>query len=588
MMTSESTDDMDRIRLAVSAAGDVGYDWDLVTDQIRWSGPVLRLFAAEEMTGYDTGEGYHGRVNPEDLPARLKSLSDHYISQDVFDCEYRVRQADGGFCWVHDRGRAEFSAGGEPVRLRGVLRLVTRRKQHEAQLLQLANYDDLTNHLNRTRLREALHQAVVHGRRYGMLGAYMTVGIDKLSLINSAFGYLTADAVIVAAGQRLARVVRDTDTIGRVGGDTFGIILSHCPEAEMARVAEKILAIFRDHPIETPSGSIHCSVSIGGVAFPSYVQSSYEAMTRAESALQEAKRRGRDCFWAYRVTEAQRRDHREFMTIGEQVKEAMRDDRLLFAYQPVVRADDHTTDFYECLLRMRGPGGNIVPAGVFVPVIERLGLTREMDRRVLELAVAELRSHPSVRLALNISAFTAVDHGWLRSLVALVGHDPDVARRLTVEITETAAIQDIEESARFVATVRELGCRVALDDFGAGFTSFRHLKQLTVDIVKIDGSFVRDIARSEDNRVFVRTIVGLAHNFGLATVAECVETAADAAILAAEDVDCLQGWHFARPSIDRPWLAGADETAPWPRRAAAGGPAPVAGVSAVAAGARLR
>jgi diguanylate cyclase (GGDEF)-like protein len=579
-MTTEPTDELDCLSQAMGAAGDVAYDWDLVDDRIRWSGPVHRLFATDDLVGYGRGEEYHGRVNPEDLPGRLKALSVHYIARDTFDCEYRVRQADGGFCWVHDRGRAEFSAGGEPVRLRGVLRLVTRRKQHEAQLLQQANFDDLTNHLNRTRLRETLHQAVVHSRRYGLPGAFLTVGIDKLSLINSAFGYLTADAVIVAAGQRLGRVVRGSDTIGRVGGDTFGIILSHCPEAEMARVAEKILSVFRDHPIETPSGPIHCTVSIGGVAFPSYVQSSYEAMTRSESALQEAKRRGRDGFWAYRVTEAQRRDHREFMTIGEQVKDALREDRLCFAYQPVVDADAHTTELYECLLRMRGREGEIVPAGVFVPVIERLGLVREMDRKVLDLAVAELRAHPSVRLALNISGFTAVDHGWLRDLVSLVGHDADVARRLTVEITETAAIQDIDESARFVATVRELGCRVALDDFGAGFTSFRHLKQLTVDIVKIDGAFVRDIAKSEDNRVFVRTIVDLAHNFGLGTVAECVETAEDAAILAEEHVDWLQGWHFAKPSLDRPWLDG-DDTAPWPRPkpdTATGLAAPVAAV----------
>jgi diguanylate cyclase (GGDEF)-like protein len=567
-MTIEPTDDINSLNEAMGAAGDVAYDWDLVSDRIDWAGPVRRLFATEDLSGYLTGETFHGRVNPEDLPSRLKALSDHYIARDTFDCEYRVRQADGGFCWVHDRGQAQFGDGGEPVRMRGVLRLVTRRKQREAQLMQLANFDDLTNHLNRTKLRESLHQAVTHSRRYGIPGAYLTVGIDKLALINSAFGYLTADAVIVAAGQRLARAVRGTDTIGRVGGDTFGIILSHCPEAEMGRVAEKILAVFRDHPIETPSGPIHCTVSIGGVAFPSYVQSSYEAMTRAESAMQEAKRRGRDGFWAYRITEAQRRDHREFMTVGEQVKEALRQGRLQFAYQPVVDAGAHTTEFYECLLRMRGRDGEIVPAGVFVPVIERLGLTREMDRKVLELAVSELRTHPNVRLALNISGFTAVDHGWVRDLVSQVGHDPDVARRLTVEITETAAIQDIEESARFVATVRDLGCRVALDDFGAGFTSFRHLKQLTVDIVKIDGTFVRDIAKSEDNRVFVRTIVDLAHNFGLDTVAECVETAEDAEILAEEHVDCLQGWYFARPSLDRLWLDG-DDTAPWPRASTA-------------------
>jgi EAL domain-containing protein (putative c-di-GMP-specific phosphodiesterase class I) len=195
----------------------------------------------------------------------------------------------------------------------------------------------------------------------------------------------------------------------------------------------------------------------------------------------------------------------------------------------------------------------VVPAAQFVPIVERLGLVRVLDRRVLELAVRELTEHANVRLALNISGLTPADHGWLRALMAMVGSRPDIASRLIIEITETAAIQDIDETARFVSTVRGLGCQVALDDFGAGYTSFRHLKTLTVDIVKIDGSYIMHIAGNEDNQLFVRTLVDLAKNFGLRTVAECVETEADAAVLGGMGVDCLQGYHFARPSLDRPW-----------------------------------
>jgi len=555
-MAVQDKADVDGLAAAVIAAGDVVYEWDLATDRIRWSGPARRLFAAGTLDGYETGEAYHGRINPEDLPRRLKSLADHYRDAGTYDCEYRVRQADGGFCWVHDRGAAELSAEGEPVRMRGVLRLITRRKLEEAHLVQMANFDELTGCINRNRLRDVLHQALTRGRKLGRPGAYLTVGIDKLSLINSAFGYLTADAVIVAAAQRLGRALGECDVVGRLGGDTFGIVLPDCSEPDMPGVAERILELFRQYPIDTPSGPIHCSVSIGGVAFPSYVQSVYEALTRGDSALQEAKRHGRDRFWAYRVTEAERRDHRTVMTMAEQVKDALKKDRLLLAIQPVVRSGSHAVDFHEALLRLRAADGTIVSAGVFVPVIERLGLMREMDSRVLDLAVDRLTADPALRLAINISGLTSVDHGWLHQLVRLVGTDRALAERLTVEITETAAIQDIEETARFVATVRELGCRIALDDFGAGYTSFRHLKTLTVDIVKIDGAFVRGIATNEDNRMFVRTLVGLAHNFGLSTVAECVETAEDAAALDRENVDWQQGWYFARPSVEHVWPNG--------------------------------
>jgi diguanylate cyclase (GGDEF)-like protein/PAS domain S-box-containing protein len=556
------------------------YEWDLLSDAMCWRGEAADVFGAAAESLFVTGEAFHGRINPEDLPKRLKSLSDHYLNREVFDCEYRVRRPDGEFCWVHDRGRAVFASNGEPVRFQGVLRPVDRRKQHEARLEHLANFDELTGHFNRNRLRQSLQQLIVHGQRYGIPGAYLSIGIDKLSLINDAYGYITADAVIVAVGQRLERIMRASDVMGRMGGDVFGVVLSHCPEAEMRTVAEKVLRVFRDYPIHTPSGPMHVTVSIGGVAFPTHVQTSLDAITRADAAMHEAKRQGRDCFSLYRMTDDQRRSHRRSMAVCEQVKDALKEDRLVFAYQPVMSRATGAPDFYECLIRLRQQDGSVIAAAHFVPVVERLGLVRMLDRRVLELAVRELTEHPNVRLALNISGLTPADHGWLRALMAMVGQRRDIASRLIIEITETAAIQDIDETARFVGTVRGMGCQVALDDFGAGYTSFRHLKTLTVDIVKIDGSYIMNIAGNEDNRLFVRTLVDLAKNFGLRTVAECVETEADVAVLDAMGVDCLQGYYFAKPKLERPWrksdatrlpLRPTDETSAVPLPEAAPG-----------------
>ena len=228
--------------------------------------------------------------------------------------------------------------------------------------------------------------------------------------------------------------------------------------------------------------------------------------------------------------------------------------RVILAYQPIVDATTHEVDHYECLLRLRRRDGQIATAGQFVPLVEQSGLMRLVDRRALELAVEELCGHPRVHLAVNISGHTAADRGWLRMLTAMVRGMPELAERLTVEITETVALQDIEDTARFVAKLRDLGCRVALDDFGAGYTSFRNLKALDVDCVKIDGSFVKGLSDNIDNQLFVRTLLGLAEGLGLKTVAECVETAADAALLARRGVRYLQGWHFGKPVIERPWL----------------------------------
>jgi EAL domain-containing protein (putative c-di-GMP-specific phosphodiesterase class I) len=184
-----------------------------------------------------------------------------------------------------------------------------------------------------------------------------------------------------------------------------------------------------------------------------------------------------------------------------------------------------------------------------------MGLMRLVDRRVLDLGVSVLKENPEINLSINVSGMTAVDPVWLRQLRAHLEARPDVASRLILEITETVALDDIADSSRFVRSVNEFGCRVALDDFGAGYTSFRHLRGLDVDLVKIDGSFVRDLPTNQDNQLFVRTLIQLAKGIGLKTVAEWVETEEEAELLRRAGIDFLQGWHYGKPVIELPWTA---------------------------------
>jgi EAL domain-containing protein (putative c-di-GMP-specific phosphodiesterase class I) len=242
---------------------------------------------------------------------------------------------------------------------------------------------------------------------------------------------------------------------------------------------------------------------------------------------------------------------RRGLAVGAAVKAALRQNRLLFAFQPVVCAATGKVDYFECLLRMRDEDGSIVSGGEFLTIVEELGWIGLIDRYVLKKTVQDLAADPEVRLGFNISGMTAGDRRWLRSLTALLGHRRDLACRLVIEITETAALGDIAESARFVDALRHAGCRVALDDFGAGHTSLRHLQILPVDIVKIDGSLVRNLTSRPQTRIFLRHLLGLINGLGLTTVAECVENAEDAALLRAEGVGYLQGHHFGRPTIGR-------------------------------------
>jgi EAL domain-containing protein (putative c-di-GMP-specific phosphodiesterase class I) len=198
----------------------------------------------------------------------------------------------------------------------------------------------------------------------------------------------------------------------------------------------------------------------------------------------------------------------------------------------------------------------VAAAGDFIPAAEQLGLVRLVDRRALEMTVAALHAHPEVVLGVNVSGTTAGDPSWLKSFIDYVRANGAIAKRMIVELTETAALHHFEENAQFVSQLRELGCRVAIDDFGAGYTSFRNLQMLRVDMVKIDGAYVQGLATSHDNQIFVRTLVDLAKNFNLKTVAEWVSSEDEASLLESFGVDYFQGYHFGQPALAPDWAKG--------------------------------
>ncbi len=569
------------LQAAMAASGDIVYEWNLENDALQWFGAATQFLTDPEGCLPSSGEAFQGLINPEDFAVRLRALSDHFAHQNrapaaptenacdpvPYDCEYRVRGRDGAFIWVHDRGAAQFSAGGAPQSLVGVLRVVTARKDEEVRLRFLANYDELTGHYNKARLREALEHAVSQAARYHQPGCYLAVGVDQLGMINTAYGFEIGDAVLMEVAQRLDRCLRGTDVIGRPGSDRFGVILASTSLSEAQEAANRILESLRAAPMTFNGIQLSVTASIGLVCFPDQSRTSFDVMTKAENAMMEAKNGGRDRLCLYRLTDEQQQHYRESMEIGEEIKQALRDNRLILAHQPVVHAATGETAYFESLIRLSNLDGSLIPAGSFIPVVEQLGLMPTIDRYVLKLAIQELEAHPHATLAINISGLTATDRSWLRLLTSLLKGRAGVAKRLIVEITETAALQDIDESARFVSAVQHLGCRIALDDFGAGYTTFRHIKALTVDVVKIDGSFIRDITHSPENQAFVNNLLSLARTLGLKTVAEYVETEEVAAFLRKLGVDYMQGYHFGKPEINPAWPA---ETTGKPARSVEG------------------
>ncbi|MGY4423680.1 EAL domain-containing protein (putative c-di-GMP-specific phosphodiesterase class I) [Bradyrhizobium sp. JR6.1] len=326
--------------------------------------------------------------------------------------------------------------------------------------------------------------------------------------------------------------------------------------------AERFLAAVRDEVVPTRSGPVSVTVSIGAVTIPRHAKSAEEAVNRAQETLDAAKSRRAGSFALWKPNVERDAQRRVNIRVTDEIVTALNERRILIGFEPVVDARSRQPSFYECLVRMEQEDGRALLAPDIVPVAERLGLIRMVDHRVLELAIAELAAAPGVQLSLNISPDTTMDPDWWATIESLMRAHPGVGERLIVEITETVAIQDIDDVRGFVTRLKNFGSRIAIDDFGAGYTSFRNLRKLGVDIVKIDGAFVQNIVRSADDRAFVQTLIDLARRLEIKTVAEWVQDEEAAVMLREWGCDFIQGRLIGLASPDRPWNAPADKAVP--------------------------
>jgi diguanylate cyclase (GGDEF)-like protein len=548
--------DLERLQLALMGAREAAFDWTLSDDHIAWNGgtDVLSLHHAPNRLG--EGEIFRAWMSDSgraELGALVQEASVHDSS---FSFEFEAASALGSE-WLEMRGVRISTSEGRAERLVGLLRVVTERVRDAQRLHYLATRDELTGHINRTSLRTELSTAIETARAENRSCAYLVASIDRLAAINDAYGFGASDEAIVCVGERIAGSLRGSDVIGRTAGNKFGVIVGNCTEREIALVAERLRAAVRSEVISTRGGMVSATISVGAVCLPASASSSQEAMLRAEEALDHARAKGRDGFALYAKSPQRETARLRLMAIADEVVAALHEKRLVFAYQPIVGAKTRKPVHYECLLRMRRDDGTVVSAGAFIPAAEQLGLVRLVDRHALEMTVGSLHENPHLSLAVNVSGTTAGDPSWLQSFVNYVRANQPVANRMIVELTETAALHDFEESARFISNLRELGCRVAIDDFGAGYTSFRNLQMLRVDMVKIDGAYIRGLSESPDNQIFVRTLVDLAKNFNLETVAEWVSSDADAALLEKFGVDYFQGFHLGEPQLEPDWAKPA-------------------------------
>jgi len=545
--------------------GQAAFVWDLASDAMVWTAPAATLFEGIPAEALATGAGLASLLEPSrSIRAdALLSAAASGLARVPYRIEYGLRASTSApVCWVEETGCCFLGADRKPVRVEGVVRINNERHAREQQLVSLAQHDPLTGELNRTYLMASLAEAIEEASRFRATFAFMLIGIDHLAQINDAFGFDVADEVIREVARRIRARLRAGDQLGRFSGNKFGVVLKNCTMDDMTVAAERFLAGVRNDVVPTRSGPVAVTASIGGVSVPRHARSTDEAINRAHESLDAAKRRRRGSFSMWKPNVERDAQRRVNIRVTDEIVTALNERRIALAFEPVVAAVSRLPTFHECLVRMRQDDGELLLAPDIVPVAEKLGLIRLVDHRVLELVVSELAESPELELSLNISPDTTMDVDWWSSIESLLGAHPGVAQRLVVEITETVAIQDLDYVRGFVARLKRFGARIAIDDFGAGYTSFRNLRNLGVDIVKVDGAFVQNIARSADDRAFVRTLIDLARRLEIKTVAEWVQDEPSAIMLRDWGCDYIQGQLTGLASTDRPWRRSGQETIP--------------------------
>ena len=544
--------------------GQVAFTWDATTDIMTWSGSVGAVFGGMPGDALEKSSAFD-RFVEQGHTLRVEAVTQARNADDFrYQVEYALRVGDDApLLWVEESGCWFADRSGLAAGIFGIIRPIGDRHARDEKLRTLAQRDAMTGELDRTQLLAALDGAAADAVHYQGACAFMLLGINHLSRINDAFGFDVADEVICEVVGRIRPLLRGGDVMGRFSNNKFGIILKNCAGDDMAGAADRFLSVIRDGMMPTSSGPVAVTISIGGVSVPRYASTVEKAVTRAQEALDTAKRFPSGVFQPWNPNAVRESLRRQNIRITDEIVSALNDQRIITAFEPVVSAASRQVAFHECLVRMKRPDGRIQAAHDIVPAAERLGLIHLIDHRVLELAIAELCAFPDIQLSLNISPGTTRDPDWLANIEALLDRSPGVAERLIVEITETQAIDDLDDIRGFVTHLKKLGARIAIDDFGAGYTSFRNLRRLDVDMVKIDGAFVQNLTQSPDDRTFVQTLIDLARRLDIQTVAEWVRNEESATMLRDWGCDYLQGNLIGLGSLSRPWAGGDDaEAAP--------------------------
>lgn len=547
-----SAGDVDAVASEAAAAempGDsveVVYDWNLVTDEITWGPGLASVLDVQDIELLSTGLGYAEHLAAESPSSRYEAIMTpggvDAGGGVVFKVIYGLvpaKRSSAPPVWIEDSGRWFADSRNRPSRAHGAIRVITKRFERERQAAASAQRDEASGAYTRAFFVE-------HVARQLSLSARKTstFAVLLLELKMEPSSDLIDDAAMAGAVGRLRAEMRTHEVLARHAPSKLAVLLEGCNKEQTGAAAMRFIATLG----QSAEGALALKIKAGAVIAPWHGRTPQALLQFAEEALDVARQPGRPDFFCYEPGLV--RSHAApAMQVLDEVVAALQDGRIVLALQPIVDAKTRSVALYEGLARIKRGDGTLITPDSLVPVAEKNGLMPLLDRRAIELAFSLLTADRKLALSINASVSSLKDPGWLDNLRSCSRRRPDAARRLTIEITETRAMADVEETRAVLTAIKPMGVKIAIDDFGSGHSSFRNLRDLPIDYLKIDGAFAQNLANSRDDRFFIRTLIELARNLRIPTIAEWVEDEATATILAEWGVHYLQGHLFGKAEL---------------------------------------